>query len=79
MKYCIHIIIEQFRHISRGSAESYLTTRVLQKNDCDIKSFDSREEAEDYLKEEIYGDIYGYDVKGYEIREFILFGEENEE
>lgn len=79
MKYCIHIIVEQFRHISRGSAESYLTTRVIQNDDFEIMTFDSREEAEDYLKEGIYDHIYGYDVKGYEIREFILFGAENEE
>jgi hypothetical protein len=79
MAYCIHIIIEQFRHISRGSAESYLTTRVIQNDDFEIMSFGSREEAEDYLKEGIYDDIYGYDVKGYEIREFVPFDSPSEE
>ena len=79
MSYCIHIIIEQFRHISRGSAESYLTTRVIQNDDFGIMTFGSREEAEDYLKEGIYDHIYGYDVKGYEIREFVPFGAEIKE
>jgi hypothetical protein len=75
MSYCIHIIVEQRKHISRGTAESYLTTRVIQDDDFEIMSFDSREEAEDYLKEGIYNHIWGYDIKGYEIREFIPFGE----
>ena len=75
MSYCIHIIVEQYNHISRGTAESYLTTRVIQNDDFEIMSFDSREEAEDFLKEGIYDEIYGYKVKGYEIREFIPFGE----
>ncbi len=75
MSYCIHIIVEQYNHISRGTAESYLTTRVIQNDDFEIMSFDSREEAEDFLKEGIYDEIYGYNVKGYEIREFIPFGE----
>ena len=75
MSYCIYIIIEQSRHISRGTAESYLTTRVIQDDDFEIMSFDSREEAEDYLKEGIYNHIWGYDINGYEIREFIPFGE----
>ena len=79
MSYCIHIIVEQFRHISRGTAESFLTTRVIQNDDFGIMTFGSREEAEDYLKEGIYDHIYGYDVKGYEIREFVPFGAENKE
>jgi len=74
MSYCIHIIVEQYKHISRGTAESYLTTRVIQDDDFEIMSFGSREEAEEYLKEDVYDDIWGYDVKGYEIREFVPFG-----
>ena len=79
MSYCIHIIIEQVRWIGRGSAESYLTTRIIQNDDFEIMSFGSREEAEDFLKEGIYDHIYGYNVKGYEIREFVSFGAEREE
>ncbi len=79
MSYCIHIIIEQYRHISRGTAESYLTTRIIQNDDFGIMSFGSYEEAEDYLKEGIYDEIYGYDVKGIEIREFVPFGAEIKE
>jgi hypothetical protein len=75
MSYCIHIIVAKYKHISRGTAESYLTTRVIQDNDFEIMSFGSREEAEDFLKEGIYDEIWGHDVKGYEIREFIPFVE----
>jgi hypothetical protein len=74
MSYCIHIIVAQYKHISHGTAESYLTTRVIQDYNFEIMSFGSREEAEEYLKEGIYDEIWGYDVKGYEIREFVPFG-----
>ena len=79
MSYCIHIIIEQVRWLGRGAGESYLTTRVIKNDDFEIMSFGSREEAEDFLKEGIYDHIYGYNVKGYEIREFVSFGAERKE
>ena len=76
MRFCIHVIVEELRPVSRSTCDSFLTVRVLQDEDFGIKSFENRESARDHIRSGIYEETYGWKVMGYEIREYIEFGSE---
>lgn len=69
--FCIHILIERHKTISRGTAEFWVEPMVIVYDDGKVIPFETIEAAHSFVRSDAIDEhTYGLTVVGYEVHHF---------